>query len=90
MISKQFTINEKCLDCNHLGYCQPYWGAACRRQGGTRLPRLKSTGIQLKLSEINLMKSQKRDSKNIPKKMKKVKPGLSQPIKTRPVNWDIT
>ncbi len=81
MVNKQFTINEKCLDCTHLGYCQPYWGAACKRQGGDRLPRLKSVWAQLQPSENDMINVQ-------PQQLKKTKISLYQPIKTKHVNWE--
>ncbi|MEA4926106.1 MAG: hypothetical protein VB084_12455 [Syntrophomonadaceae bacterium] len=92
MINRQYSINEKCLDCNHLGYCQPYWGIACKRQGGNRLPRLKSVYTKQDLPDKSVYTtrdlSEKKQKTIQPDKMYKHKRSLSQPIKTKQVNWE--
>ncbi len=37
---------EKCLSCSHFAFCLIYWGANCKRQGGKKIPRLKSMPVQ--------------------------------------------
>lgn len=83
MINGQFSINDKCQTCNHLGFCQTYWGEACKRQGGDRQPRLKSSQVKQSLSE-------KKQKTVKPDKLHKSKRSMSQPITTRRVNWDLT
>ncbi len=43
MIKIEMSINERCTICTHFGYCQVYWGNECKRQGGSRTPRLKNS-----------------------------------------------
>ncbi|MFA7076838.1 MAG: hypothetical protein WC147_00275 [Syntrophomonas sp.] len=44
MIKAQ-AATEKCLSCIHYGYCAIYWGADCKRQGGKKIPRMKSRPV---------------------------------------------
>ena len=83
MKTNELNKNDKCFACNHLGYCQVYWGTECKRQGGNKTPRL------INKKQLNLIK---RESDNIQQVLKKrdfVKPKLeiSQPILTKRVNW---
>ncbi len=83
MINEGFNNDEKCLVCGHLGFCQTYWGAACKRQGGSRPPRLKSSGAKQGL----LSRKRKTLRKE---KLQQSKPEMFQPIRTKPVNWNLT
>ncbi len=31
-----------CTPCNHFHRCKVHWGSECRKQGGRRIPRMKS------------------------------------------------
>jgi hypothetical protein len=37
-----------CPSCNFFGYCQIYWGSKCKRQGGTKIPRMKAMSREQK------------------------------------------
>ena len=52
---------ETCLSCGHYGYCLVYWGAECKRQGGNRIPRLKSMLVEaiLKMAQKEFEKPEK-------------------------------
>lgn len=69
--------NEECGDCNHFGYCKIYWGTDCKRQGGPRIPRLKSVN--------NGFKHEAADTDGLKVRTKRL--SLDQPIRTRVVNW---
>ncbi|MDD3364194.1 MAG: hypothetical protein PHZ03_04380 [Syntrophomonas sp.] len=62
---------EMCLSCNHLGFCQVYWGAECKRQGGNRIPRMKPMLVEAR---------QKVDQPN-----KVIE--MFEPIRTKVANW---
>lgn len=43
MMNKQAERKNYCDDfCNHVYRCSVHWGAECKRQGGKRIPRMKS------------------------------------------------
>jgi len=69
-----------CDSCNHLGFCEIYWGAECKRQGGKKTPRLKSMHAKAKLMASN--NEQKQPVKRVVEVAK-----MSEPIRTRVVNW---
>ncbi|MDD4775659.1 MAG: hypothetical protein PHG75_04040 [Syntrophomonas sp.] len=69
--------NAECQACNHFGFCKIYWGPECKRQGGTRTPRLKSAREGFK-NETMEMAGLKQRTKRV---------SLDQPIRTRVVNW---
>ena len=77
MINLDSNINEKCLVCFHYGFCQLYWGTECKRQGGTRIPRLKN-GRSIKKNASSRQK---------PTKMERCKLKTFEVIRTRRENW---
>lgn len=38
---------EYCTSCVHFGYCMIYWGVQCKRQGGSKIPRMKPTPVDI-------------------------------------------
>ncbi len=70
------THTQYCLSCCHSGYCQVKWGIDCKRQGGSKTPRMKSITV-----EIGSPKSRHK-----PKELKK-QTVMAQPIRTKAVNW---
>jgi hypothetical protein len=69
---------ETCLSCADLGYCLVRWGPECKRQGGTKIPRMKSMADDKKRTV------EKQVSKHI---NKKTKIDIFEPIRTRVANW---
>ncbi|NLN88182.1 MAG: hypothetical protein GX133_11395 [Syntrophomonadaceae bacterium] len=69
--------NADCRECNHFGFCKIYWGPECKRQGGSRTPRLKS-GNERSRNETAVLVEVKPGTKRV---------SLDQPIRTRVVNW---
>lgn len=69
--------NRKCRKCTHFGFCLIYWGKECKRQGGSRTPRIKS------------MKGEPKGENTAGAEGKSMKKQVSihQPIRTRVVNW---
>jgi len=76
-----FDKDNKCHVCPHFGFCQIYWGAECKRQGGNRIPRLKTSSV----TTINAV------SQNKTPMRRKIDPSydlnLFEQIKTKRVNW---
>jgi len=80
MIKIDCNINDLCYPCKHYGFCQIYWGAECKRQGGTRTPRLKSALLkQEKVSRHPTVVYKNQDKRTISRNY--------EPIRTRRVNW---
>jgi len=46
------TQPDACLPCMHFGFCADNWGKNCKRQGGDKIPRMKSNGVKLKSKAI--------------------------------------
>lgn len=71
---------EKCLACDHYGFCQVYWGIDCKRQGGYKIPRMKSlskeTGLKVAMTKVEQ-----------PKKQRDKKFQILEPIRTKVANW---
>ena len=74
-------VNESCRVCHHYGFCLVYWGNACKRQGGTRIPRLVSSK-SLKAGQFSI-------SAVVNQKARSNHSGLGtvEPIRTRHMNW---
>jgi len=70
------TQTQYCLSCCHSGYCQVKWGVDCKRQGGSKTPRMKSITI-----ETESLKSLHKPMK--PKKQVVI----VEVIRTKAVNW---
>ncbi|PKM76492.1 MAG: hypothetical protein CVU90_12560 [Firmicutes bacterium HGW-Firmicutes-15] len=66
---------EKCLSCPDLGYCMVRWGPECKRQGGTKIPRMKTTTAETR---------QEADKQPV---SKKTMISMFEPIRTRVANW---
>ncbi|MEA4925116.1 MAG: hypothetical protein VB084_07360 [Syntrophomonadaceae bacterium] len=71
--------NKKCRTCMHFGYCKVYWGIHCKRQGGAKIPKLKTI-----YEETRLMAA-KPDERPKPQRSKKTE--ILDPIRTKAVNW---
>ncbi len=69
---------ETCLSCADLGYCLVRWGPECKRQGGTKIPRMKSMSVE----KMRIGENQK--SNHISNKSKSE---IFEPIRTRVANW---
>lgn len=81
MSKTDFKKDNNCQVCHHFGFCQMYWGIECKRQGGNRIPRLKTSSVRA----INDL------SKNKKTMHRKIEPSYQmnsfEQIKTRRVNW---
>jgi len=68
---------KTCISCADLGYCLVRWGPECKRQGGTKIPRMKSMAA----NKILNVKNQVKHTPN--------KPAIEifEPIRTRAANW---
>lgn len=71
---------ETCLACDHFGFCQVYWGIDCKRQGGYKIPRMKSLSKETKL-KIKMPEAEQ------PKKQRDKKFQILEPIRTRVAIW---
>jgi hypothetical protein len=71
---------KNCLSCSHFGYCIIYWGADCKRQGGKRIPRMKSMPFE---------ERQNVDKQEWKKPDKPWKPTIEifESIRTKVANW---
>ncbi len=78
MIINDLHDNADCRVCNHFGFCKVYWGPECKRQGGSRTPRLKSANERSKTDSAQLVGK---------KKSVTVRVAIDQPIRTRAVSW---
>lgn len=83
MINMRFQA-EACLSCNDVGFCMVKWGIECKRQGGRRIPRMKTVSVKAKEKVYNL--EQKKEE---PKKQKhRNKPmEMFEQIRTKMANW---
>lgn len=79
MIKVEMSINNLCTICNHYGYCLVYWGPECKRQGGSRTPRLKKGSS--KTDEMGSKPAMISSKKNTAKR--------SENITTRKVSWNL-
>jgi len=68
--------NEKCLCCRHFGFCLIPWGAECKRQGGKKIPSMKS--LPLKLLPRAKKKQDRPNNKII---------NMYGLIRTKKINW---
>ncbi len=59
---KEGGMTKDCHSCGHWGFCLVKWGINCKRQGGKRIPRMKSSIIQARLSSIQPKTKQKGNS----------------------------
>lgn len=70
------TQTQYCRSCCHSGYCQVKWGIECKRQGGSKTPRMKSMSI-----EVQSQKSPHKPKEPIKQVV------MVEPIRTKAVNW---
>jgi len=70
--------DEMCSSCVHFGYCLVYWGVKCKRQGGNKIPRMKSS---LELSNKNKPPKLKNN------KLKNRSVKIYEPIRTKAATW---
>jgi len=73
---------ETCHSCHDAGYCIVHWGAACKRQGGNRIPRMKTT----KIKEMDKLEARKQQPNKPEKPKKKNRIGFEM-IRTKAANW---
>lgn len=80
MLKIDSKMNDSCRLCNHYGFCQVYWGYACKRQGGTRTPRLTS---KLRRKEVAVNRPLLVQNNQIKQPVLKT----FEPIRTKRMNW---
>lgn len=70
-----------CNSCNHFHRCKVHWGSECKRQGGKRIPRMKSYPQEFhnEVSETVLETRQERRSR--------IREVLDT-VRTRVVGWN--
>lgn len=73
---------ETCYSCDNFKFCLVHWGPECKRQGGVKIPRIKSMPVARK-HPLPVVKKQK-----VEKKVN-LKPGVKriEPIITKIANW---
>ncbi len=71
---------ETCLSCDHFGFCMVYWGAECKRQGGKKIPRMKSMSLAGKRRLDKWDAKKQKEPKNLTVEM-------FEPIRTKIANW---
>jgi tRNA(Arg) A34 adenosine deaminase TadA len=73
--------NAQCSACTHFGYCKIYWGPECKRQGGDKIPLLKSAKEKFNY-ETNQPVLAKPETESANRRFKQY-----EPIRTRVVYW---
>lgn len=76
---------DNCKSCNHYGFCLTLWGTECKRQGGHRIPRLKTTSVRA--SKKRLGKKHLCEKTKLPNGKAQQKINTFESIKTRKVSW---
>jgi hypothetical protein len=79
MAKIEFQI-ETCRACHDAAYCTVHWGPACKRQGGNRIPRMKTTNV----TGLDKIEKEQPNKVEKPRKRKNV---MVEPIRTRAANW---
>ncbi len=79
--SQKKSHTGNCLFCIHGRFCLVNWGTDCKRQGGKKIPRLKSAFGKDKVDKQEVKKT------NISRKFIKQKKVFSEPIRTKTANW---
>jgi len=74
-----------CLSCVHFGYCLIYWGTECKRQGGTKTPRIKSKRVEARGKAER--KKEKKSDRSINTNPRKQVIQMVEPIRTKAANW---
>ncbi len=75
-MAKTKSRTEQCLYCNHFGFCLIPWGTKCKRQGGKKIPCVKSMPFELR------PKGKKKQQKPNNKIIK-----ISESIRTKKTIW---
>ena len=79
------TSTEGCSPCVHFDFCLVNWGTKCKRQGGTKIPRMKSRYTEETIIvDLRTLKKPDRPLNTFPRK-KTVE--LVDPIRTKAFNW---
>ncbi len=76
MIKNDFKTDKICIVCIHYGYCLVYLGEKCKRQGGSSIPRLKRSCVDMSLNQKTSKKYASKRS--------------IEPIRNKSVKWDLT
>ncbi len=79
-MTKLAVCTETCLSCHDSRFCLVRWGTECKRQGGKKIPRMKSVPLH----------PARKVEKPIQKKTEKPRPiifNLFEPISTKATNW---
>ncbi len=83
LIGKQ---TVKCFSCSHFNFCLVYWGADCKRQGGNRIPRLKSS-LDKVVRERRQQLSKSEEPKKVNNNSRQLNLKLIEPIRTKVAAW---
>lgn len=70
-----------CFSCRDNEYCIVYWGLDCKRQGGSRIPRMKTMNSVPSVNRQQIVMST--NSSNYVKH----KLDLFEPIRTKSSKW---
>ena len=82
----QLESNTKdCPSCCHFGFCMVYWETDCKRQGGTKIPRMKSDPNQINIRRDKKSSEEQKVAKTVPKPKKQN--AMFEPIRTKVANW---
>lgn len=87
-IESQVSCTQNCSSCVHFDYCLINWGTECKRQGGNKIPRMKSKAVNAK-SKVNPKKSNKsgRSEKSMNNNPRNKIFKMVEPIRTKVANW---
>lgn len=72
-----------CVSCHDYKFCSVFWGTDCKRNGGNKIPRMKS--IKLKNSPIVEKEKITRQDTKFENKKKRI--NLIEPIRTKSTMW---
>lgn len=83
--------NQICLLCSKFSFCIVHWGPDCKRQGGKRIPRMKSVNTELRWKadkqEAKLYKADKLEKFEKADKLSNQITKMFEPVKTKVMNW---
>jgi len=85
IMAKVESQNEICLSCGHYNFCSIYWGPKCKRQGGLKIPRMKSRPVEERQTLSKQYMKQDRTRFKIKQNSQAIK--QMEPIRTKMVNW---
>lgn len=75
-------LMDYCSTCHHFDFCLIHWGADCKRHGGKKIPRLRTT-----TAEERKKISQRQSAKKLPKHPVTQMSEIFEPIRTKAVHW---